>query len=82
VTELLEASRMVDTIVKTIDSFHSPLGIATRAELHIESQVVLLEPGDSWVVPKGAEHAYRILEELTAVEPTSPPAEVHGRDEP
>jgi quercetin dioxygenase-like cupin family protein len=55
--------------------------IAGRAELHIESQVVLLEPGDSWLVPKGADHAYRILEEFTAVEATSPPAEIHGRDE-
>jgi quercetin dioxygenase-like cupin family protein len=55
--------------------------IAGRAELHIESQIVLLEPGDSWLVPQGAEHAYRILEEFTAVEATSPPAEIHGRDE-
>jgi hypothetical protein len=42
---------------------------------------VLLEPGDSWLVPKGTDHAYRILEEFTAVEATSPPAEIHGRDE-
>ena len=25
-----------------------------RAELHLEGQKVMLEPGDSWVVPKGA----------------------------
>lgn len=55
--------------------------IAGRAELHLEGQMVLLEPGDSWVVPKGATHHYRILEPFTAVEATSPPAEVHGRDE-
>jgi quercetin dioxygenase-like cupin family protein len=55
--------------------------IAGRAELHLEGQVVRLEPGDSWVVPKGASHAYKILEPFTAVEATSPPAEVHGRDE-
>jgi len=55
--------------------------IAGRAELHMEGQLVLLEPGDSWVVPKGAEHSYRVLEALTAVEATSPPAQVHGRDE-
>jgi uncharacterized cupin superfamily protein len=42
---------------------------------------VLLEKGDSWVVPKGAQHTYKILETFTAVEATSPPAEVHGRDE-
>ncbi len=33
-----------------------------------------LEPGDSWLVPAGAEHTYRILETFTAVEATSPPA--------
>ncbi|MBW4630056.1 MAG: cupin domain-containing protein [Brasilonema octagenarum HA4186-MV1] len=55
--------------------------ISGRAELHIEGQVVSLEPGNSWVVPKGASHTYKILESFTAVEATSPPAEVHGRDE-
>jgi len=55
--------------------------IAGRAELHLEGQMVLLEPGDSWLVPKGAFHTYKILEPFTAVEATSPPAEVHGRDE-
>ncbi|BAZ31013.1 cupin 2 domain-containing protein [Cylindrospermum sp. NIES-4074] len=52
-----------------------------RAELHIEGQVILLERGSSWVVPKGAHHQYKILEPFTAVEATSPPAQVHGRDE-
>jgi len=52
-----------------------------RAELTLEGQTVRLEPGDSWVVPHGAEHSYRILETFSAVEATSPPAEVHGRDE-
>ena len=52
-----------------------------RAELHLEGQTVILEPGDSWLVPKGASHTYNILEAFTAVEATSPPAEVHGRDE-
>lgn len=55
--------------------------ISGRAELHIEGQVILLETGNSWVVPKGASHTYKILEPLTAVEATSPPAQVHGRDE-
>ncbi len=55
--------------------------IKGRAELHIEGQVVLLETGNSWVVPKGASHAYKILEPFTAVEATSPPAQIHGRDE-
>jgi quercetin dioxygenase-like cupin family protein len=55
--------------------------IKGRAELHLEGQKVLLEPGDSWVVPKGSVHTYKILEPFTAVEATYPPAQVHGRDE-
>ena len=55
--------------------------IQGRAELHIEGQMVVLEPGDSWVVPKGSSHTYKILEPFTAVEATHPPAQVHGRDE-
>ena len=52
-----------------------------RAELHIEGQTITLEPGDCWVVPKGARHSYDIREPFTAVEATSPPARVHARDE-
>jgi quercetin dioxygenase-like cupin family protein len=55
--------------------------ISGRAELHVEGQLIRLEPGDSWVVPKGARHSYRIVEPFTAVEATSPPDAVHGRDE-
>ena len=55
--------------------------ISGKAELHLEGQMVLLEAGDSWVVPKGAEHGYKILETFTAVEATHPPAHAHGRDE-
>ncbi|KMO16681.1 cupin domain-containing protein [Methylobacterium platani] len=54
--------------------------IAGRAELQVEGQSVRLEPGDSWLVPAGATHTYRILETFTAVEATSPPAQVHGRE--
>ncbi|PZX09656.1 Cupin domain-containing protein [Palleronia aestuarii] len=55
--------------------------ISGSAELTLEGQTVQLEPGDSWVVPAGAEHDYRILETFTAVEATAPPARAHGRDE-
>ena len=55
--------------------------VSGRAELELEGQTVRLEPGDSWVVPAGASHTYRILEAFTAVEATAPPAQVHGRDE-
>lgn len=53
-----------------------------RAELVLEGQTIRLEPGDSWLVPAGARHAYKILEPFTAVEATAPPSQVHGRDEP
>lgn len=55
--------------------------ISGRAELQVEGQVVMLNPGDSWVVPKGARHSYKVVEPFTAVEATCPPAHVHGRDE-
>ena len=56
--------------------------ISGRAELYVENQKVILEPGDSWVVPRGAVHHYNVLETFTAVEATSPPACFHGRDLP
>jgi len=55
--------------------------LSGRAELYCEGQVVLLESGDSWVVPRNASHTYKILESFSAVEATHPPAQVHGRDE-
>lgn len=55
--------------------------LSGKAELHVGESVVVLEPGDSWVVNKGVAHTYRILETFSAVEATSPPAQVHGRDE-
>jgi quercetin dioxygenase-like cupin family protein len=51
-----------------------------KAELTCEGQTVALNMGDSWVVPKGARHNYRIIESFSAIEATSPPAEVHNRD--
>jgi mannose-6-phosphate isomerase-like protein (cupin superfamily) len=54
--------------------------ISGRAELVSDGQTISLEPGDSWVVPKGASHQYKIMEEFTAIEATSPPSEVQGRD--
>lgn len=52
-----------------------------RAKLHCEGQTIILEEGNSWTVPEGASHHYEILESFSAIEATSPPAEVHGRDE-
>jgi quercetin dioxygenase-like cupin family protein len=55
--------------------------IGGRAELELEGQTIRLEPGDCWLVPADAEHCYRVLEPFTAIEATSPPAQVHGRDQ-
>ena len=52
------------------------------AELQIEGQSIRLEPGDSWLVPPGAEHRYAALEPFVVLEATAPPAQVHGRDQP
>src|SRR5690349_4938346 len=54
--------------------------ISGRAELKLEGQIIRLEEGDSWLVPKGATHSYRIIETFTAIEATAPPAEFHDRD--
>ena len=54
--------------------------ISGCAELSVEGQTVKLEAGDSWLVPKGAEHSYKIVENFTAIEATAPPAQMHDRD--
>ncbi len=51
------------------------------AELEIEGQTIILNPGDSWVVPKGSRHTYHLKGHFKAVEATSPPAHAHARDE-
>jgi quercetin dioxygenase-like cupin family protein len=56
--------------------------ISGRATLDLEGHTLHLKAGDSWLVPAGASHEYEILERFTAIEATSPPAEVHGRDKP
>ena len=55
--------------------------ISGYSQLTLEGQTVHLDPGDSWVVPKGVAHSYKILKTFTAIEATSPPALVHARDE-
>lgn len=51
-----------------------------RAELHLEGEKTDLVAGDSWVVPQGASHTYKILETFSAIEATSPPAQAYARD--
>lgn len=47
--------------------------VSGRAEIRFGGQTLDLEQGDSWVVPKGVSHSYKILEPFTAVEATCPP---------
>ena len=54
--------------------------VSGRARLVTGDGTLDLGPGDSWVVPAGVEHTYEIVEALTAVEATSPPAQQGGRD--
>jgi quercetin dioxygenase-like cupin family protein len=78
---LWEREQRAETKPQTARDYETVgLVLEGKAELHIEGQLVLLEKGDSWVVPKGSRHTYKIIETFTAVEATSPPAEVHGRD--
>ena len=51
-------------------------------ELCSENESISLAAGGSWTAPKGTSHTYVLLEPFTAVEATSPPAEVHRRDKP
>ena len=51
-----------------------------KAELHLEGQTLILNEGDSWSVPKNASHTYKILENFSAIEATSPPAHAHQGD--
>ena len=46
-----------------------------RFELTIAGESTLIEPDDSYVIPGGASHSYRILEDALAVEVFSPPRE-------
>jgi quercetin dioxygenase-like cupin family protein len=56
--------------------------LSGSAKLNLQGQTLNLKAGDSWLVPAGAEHEYKIVERFTAVEATAPPAEIHGRDAP
>ena len=56
--------------------------VSGRARLVTGDEALDLGPGDSWIVPAGVEHTYEIVEELTAVEATAPPARQGGRDAP
>jgi quercetin dioxygenase-like cupin family protein len=54
---------------------HESVGymISGKVQLAIEGQTLILEPGQSWLVPRGAHHSYKILEgPMKAVEVCGP----------
>lgn len=69
-----------DTKTETVRPFET-VGyvLKGKAELHLEGQMVLLEAGDSYVVPAHSHHCYRILETFSAVEASSPPSFLNDR---
>jgi quercetin dioxygenase-like cupin family protein len=46
-----------------------------RFELTVGGVSTLIEPHDSYVIPGGTPHSYRVLEDALAVEMFSPPRE-------
>lgn len=60
----------------TTVSGHETVGyvLKGKADLVLAGETVRLEPGDSWLVPAGVEHTYRIVETFSAIEATAPPA--------
>jgi quercetin dioxygenase-like cupin family protein len=51
-------------------------------ELEFDGGTAKLGVGDSWLVPAGAIHRYRVVESIVAIEATSPPARFGDRDQP
>ena len=54
--------------------------VSGRVEVHVAGTATAYGAGESYLVPAGAERNYVVVEDLVAVEATSPPAEVHSRD--
>ena len=52
-----------------------------RVEVHVGDDTVTCGAGDSYLVPEGAVRHYKVLDDLVAVEATSPPARVNDRDD-
>lgn len=46
--------------------------ISGQVELKMNGQTLMLGEGDSYCVPKGVQHTYRVTQTLTAVEVTTP----------
>lgn len=62
---------------RVYEAHHESVGycLSGRAELVLEGQKLILEPGQSWLVPPNARHTYKVLEgPFRALEATADPA--------
>lgn len=59
------------------------VGYLTKGKLDVtlNGETAHLGEGDSWLIPAGADHQYKIIEDIVAIEATSPPARLGGKDE-
>lgn len=55
--------------------------VSGKLEVQLDGESAIVNPGDSWLVPAGANHQYRVIEDIVAVEATSPPARFQSRDQ-
>ncbi len=55
--------------------------ISGELEIEVDGDTATVCAGESWLMPKGSPHQYRVVEDIVAVEATSPPARADGRDE-
>ena len=55
--------------------------VSGRVEVHVGDDTITCGAGDSYLVPEGAQRHYKVIEDLVAVEATSPPARVDDRDD-
>lgn len=62
---------------------YETVGFLLRGVIQIELDggTATIKAGDSWLVPEGAPHRYRVVEPIVAVEATSPPACFGEHDE-
>ena len=55
--------------------------VSGRVEVYVGDDKITCGAGDSYLVPDGARRRYQVIEDLVAVEATSPPARVDDRDD-
>jgi quercetin dioxygenase-like cupin family protein len=55
--------------------------VSGSVQIHVGDSTITCGAGDSYLVPDGAERRYKVVEDLVAVEATSPPARVDDRDD-